>query len=159
MATKKKKTKPAKNKNTAQKRKVKSFDTIKFFKRFLITLCFVGVIAVPVIAYVQQSEAEHDLSVLGNGTPTVVQIHDPNCQMCQQLKRNLGKVKGDFKDNIQFKTANIKTQKGSRFANRYNVPHVTLLFFDKSGKRVNTIQGVTPSNEIKSALQTLSTSR
>jgi thioredoxin-like negative regulator of GroEL len=100
----------------------------KIVKRCLITLCFLGVIAVPVIAYAQQSEIEHDLSALGKGTPTVVQIHDPNCQLCQQLKSNIGKLKGEFKDDIQFKTANIMTKKGKCFANKHNIPHVTYCF-------------------------------
>jgi len=158
MTTKRKKptSKSTKIKNKSPKSKSpKQWNYIKILKRSLIALCFLGVIAVPVIAYVQKSEIEHDLSVLGNGTPTVVQIHDPNCPMCQQLKSNLGKVKGEFKDDIQFKTANIKTKKGRRFATKYNVPHVTLLFFDKQGKRVNTLQGVSTPDAIKSGLNSL----
>jgi len=157
MSTKRKKTK-SKN-STIKIKSPKPLNYAKIVKRFLITLFFLGIIAVPVIAYVQQSKIEHDLSVIGNGTPTVVQIHDTSCQLCRQLKSNLGKVKGEFKDDIQFKTANIKTHKGKRFTTKYNVPHVTLLFFDKQGKRVDTLQGVSTPDEIKSVLQELSHGR
>ncbi|MEO0442543.1 MAG: thioredoxin domain-containing protein [Pseudomonadota bacterium] len=127
----------------------------KVLKRSLITLCFISVIAVPLAYYSKTVAAEHDLSVLGNGMPTVVQIHDPGCQLCQQLKRNLGKAKVDFKDSIQFKTANIRTDKGSRFARQFNAPHVTLLMFDADGQQVNTLQGVRSPSEIRLALSRL----
>ena len=136
-----------------------SFNYTKAIKKVFVTLCFLSVIAVPVYAYMQNSKVEHDLSVVGNGTPTVVQVHDPGCRLCNRLKSNLGKVKGDFKDKIQFKTANILKQKGKDFASKYNVPHVTLLFFDKKGERVDTMQGVSSSKDIQSSLQRLSDRR
>ncbi|MEH6457507.1 MAG: thioredoxin domain-containing protein, partial [Cocleimonas sp.] len=120
---------------------------------------FFSVIAVPVYAYMQNSKVEHDLSVIGNGTATVVQVHDPGCRLCNRLKSNLGEVKGEFKDKIQFKTANILKPKGRVFASKHNVPHVTLLFFDKKGQRVNTMEGVSSSDDIKSSLQRLSKRR
>jgi len=100
----------------------------------------------------KNSKAEHDLSVIGNGTATVVQVHDPNCQLCNRLKRVVGNAKGEFKDQVQFRTANIKTDKGKRFARRYGVPHVTLLFFDAKGKHINTLQGVSSKQLVREAL-------
>lgn len=148
------------NKNkTAKKKSTNTFNFAHVLKKALVVFCFLGVIAVPVYAYMQNSKAEHDLSVVGNGLPTVVQVHDPGCRLCNQLKSNLGKVKGEFEGKIQFKTANILKQKGRDFAKKYKVPHVTLLFFDKKGERVNTIQGVTSSDVIKTNLQSLSNRR
>ena len=99
-----------------------------------------------------KSRIEHDLSVLGNGKPTVVQIHDPGCQLCRQLKNNVDAVKPKFEEKIQFKTANIKTSKGKEFAEKYNVPHVTILLFNRRGKHVNTLRGVQPIDVISEAL-------
>lgn len=145
-------------KNTNLKKK--AFNWKKLTKRASILLCFIAIIAIPLYFSSNQSRIEHDLSVIGNGrTPTVVQIHDPNCQLCNQLKRNVAAVKGEFKDKIEFKTANIKTNKGGRFAQRYGVPHVTLLFFDRKGKRVNTLQGVSSEKDIQQALTSLVASR
>jgi len=142
-------------KGNAKTKSPKPVNYAKYIKRTLIALFFAGVIVIPFLMYVQQSEINHDLSDLGNGTPMVVQIHDPGCQLCQRLKNNLGKVKGEFKDEVQFKTANIMTNKGRRFASGHNVPHVTLLFFDGHGRRVNTLRGVSDSREIKAALDEL----
>ncbi len=144
------------NKNkTGKSNKSTSVNVAQLFKNVLIAFCFLGVIAVPVYAYMQNSKVEHDLSVIGNGTPTVVQIHDPGCRLCNRLKNNLGKVKGDYLDRVQFKTANILKNKGKSFAKKYDVPHVTLLFFDKQGKRVDTMRGVSSSDQIKRSLDSL----
>ena len=148
------------NKNNINKKsKKKSANHSKTIKRILITLCFFGIIAVPVYAYMQQIKAEHDLSVVGNGIPTVVQVHDPGCSLCNRLKNNLSKVKGDFKDKIQFKTANILKKKGKVFAAKYNSQKVTLLYFDKKGERVDTTHGVTSSEDLKTKLQKLANRR
>ncbi len=152
-----------KNKNHTLKNssvKKKTFNWKKLAKRASIFLCLVALISIPLYFSSNQSRIEHDLSVIGNGrTPTVVQIHDPNCQLCNQLKRNVAAVKGEFKGKIEFKIANIKTNKGGRFAQRYNVPHVTLLFFDRKGNRVNTLQGVSSQKDIQQALSSLVASR
>jgi len=147
------------HKKSKKNNKIKTFNWARFTKKAAITLSVVGVIFASFYAYSMQIKVEHDLSVVGNGTPTLVQIHDPGCQFCNQLKKNVDKVKRDFKDDIQFKTANIKTNKGRIFADKYRVPHVTLLFFDGRGNRVNEIQGVTPPEDIQEALRVLARSR
>jgi len=142
-------------KKRKSQKKVKAFNGARFAKKAAITLSVIGLIFASFYIYSNKLKVEHDLSVVGNGIPTVVQIHDPGCQLCGQLKTNLGKVKADFNDEIQFKTANIKTNKGRSFADKYRVPHVTLLFFDGQGNRVNVIQGVTPPEDIRLALDAL----
>jgi len=102
-----------------------------------------------------KSRIEHDLSVIGKGKATLVQIHDPGCQLCRRLKTNVDAVRPDFEDKVHFKTANIKTNKGAEFAKKHNVPHVTLLIFNRNGKRVNTISGVQTKEVISDALAKL----
>ena len=55
----------------------------------LKVLAGVGVAGVGVStlhAYDKNQRALHDLSVLGQGQPVVVQIHDPGCPTCRRLK-------------------------------------------------------------------------
>ncbi len=99
---------------------------------------------------------EHDLTRIGNGKPTIVQIHDPNCSMCRALQREtrsaLGQLDGDAFDYV---IANIKSQKGRSFANRYGVQHVTLLLFDSEGRLKDILEGQRRSSELKRAFQQL----
>ncbi len=161
--SKKRKTnnKKASNSSAAHKAppKKKAFKWKKWLKTAAIFTVFAALIIGSLMVYRSITQVEYDLSVVGNGTPTVVQIHDPNCQLCRRLKSNLDAVKGEFGDSIQFRTTNIATKKGRYFASKYGVPHVTLLFFDKSGDRINTLQGVTPKDEIRDALTALAKRR
>jgi hypothetical protein len=151
MSSKHKKT----HKKAPQKKKTLNWE--KLTKRAFIALSFIAVISIPLYFFSNQSKIEHDLSVVGDGRfATVVQIHDNNCQLCSQLKRNVAAVQGDFKDKIQFRLANVNTVKGKRFADKYSASHVTLLFFDKKGIRTNTMQGVRSVKDIEQSLVALS---
>lgn len=92
--------------------------------------------------YKHQYETSHDLSVIGNGTPTVVQVHDPGCALCRKLRDNVAAVEGEFGGRIQFRIADISTSQGRKLANQYEVPHVTLLLFGADGELVATMAGV-----------------
>ena len=142
----------SKQNKTRRKVTKKKADKGKLLKWIGIGLILIATSAAALVASDKNSKTEHDLSVIGNGTATVVQIHDPGCQLCNRLKRIVGNTKDEFKDQVQFRTANIKTEKGKQFARKYGVPHVTLLFFDGKGQHVNTTQGVISKQEARDAL-------
>ena len=86
---------------------------------------------------------EADLGRIGNGTPTVVQIHDPGCPTCRRLQRQARAALANFDDTeLQYVVANIRQQKGKQLASKHGVQHVTLLLFDADGKRREIIRGV-----------------
>ncbi|MEM7173250.1 MAG: hypothetical protein AAF530_24010 [Pseudomonadota bacterium] len=85
---------------------------------------------------------EQDLSKIGQGVPTVVQIHDPNCSLCVALQREARAAVGEFNaEEIIFLVANIQTAEGRRLASAHGVGHVTLLLFDGEGRRRTTLTG------------------
>ena len=97
---------------------------------------------------------ETDLSRIGNGTPAVVQIHDPNCPKCAALQTAArSAMEGFGEDELIFMIANIKTEEGRRLAQANNVPHITLLFLDGNGRRRAALSGVRSSDELKVAFQ------
>ena len=86
--------------------------------------------------------AEHDLSRIGNGSPAIVQIHDPQCSRCRSLQRETRRALSTMDDGaLQYLVANIRTSKGSDFASSHRVGHVTLLLFDAKGKRRSIVRG------------------
>ncbi|QBF32190.1 hypothetical protein [Thalassococcus sp. S3] len=92
---------------------------------------------------VQATMAEYDLTRIGNGTPAIVQIHDPSCTLCTELQRQTRKALRSFDDSeLTYLVANITTDEGAAFANRHGVPHVTLLLFDGAGAVQQVISGV-----------------
>ena len=106
-----------------------------------------------VVSGVQATAAEQDLSRIGQGLPTVVQIHDPTCSQCTALQRQTRKaLKCYDNSDLTFLVASIRTEDGQAFAARYGVPHVTLMFFNADGSLQASAQGVRPSEEVKSMI-------
>ncbi|WP_299614767.1 hypothetical protein [Pelagibius sp.] len=85
---------------------------------------------------------EGDLSRLGNGIPTVVQIHDPQCPQCRALQKEAREALAELDDSeIQYLVANIREPEGRALAAAHGVGHVTLLLFDGSGQRRGVLAG------------------
>lgn len=145
--------KKRKQQRTTKPPRKKQIKWSRLLQRTAFVSVLLAILGFAIHFYSRHQQAEYDLSVIGNGTLTVVQVHDPNCQLCQRLKRNLDSVKGEFAEDIQFRTTNIASAEGQRFASRYGVPHVTLLFFNKQGRHVHTIEGVTPAEQLREVLQ------
>jgi hypothetical protein len=119
----------------------------------LVALC--GLTAA-LATYKRHHDAMHDLSAVGNGIPAVVQIHDPDCGLCQQLRSNLIKAADDVPaKTLQVLIADVSTAAGANFAFRHDSPHVTLLFFDSEGRLVERLQGVKDPEEILGGIQRL----
>ncbi|MEL7344145.1 MAG: hypothetical protein AAFN59_04710 [Pseudomonadota bacterium] len=96
---------------------------------------------------------EGDLSRIGNGLPTIVQIHDPQCSQCATLQRATRRAMDRFDaDDFQYLVANIRSTDGAAFAGAAGLPHVTLLLLDGDGTRQRVIQGITPQDQIAAAL-------
>jgi hypothetical protein len=83
-----------------------------------------------------------DLTRIGNGIPTIVQIHDPQCPKCVALKQETRDALSNFEDGkLQYLVANIRTVEGKMLATSHGVGHVTLLLFDGQGRKLNTLVG------------------
>ncbi|MBV6633777.1 MAG: thioredoxin family protein [Alphaproteobacteria bacterium] len=97
---------------------------------------------------------EHDLSQIGNGMPTIVQIHDPQCPSCRALQKEVRAALADFDDSeVQYLVANIRTDEGGRFANYHRVQHVTLVLLDGNGNRREVLTGQRPASSLRQAFR------
>ncbi|MEX0280968.1 MAG: hypothetical protein AB3N13_07220 [Arenibacterium sp.] len=103
----------------------------------------------------RKSLVEHDLSVVGEGVPVVVQIHDPQCSMCTALQKQTRRALKSFSgEDVLYRIANIRTEEGAEFQMNAGLPHVTLVLYNGSGERVHVIQGVTQASVLEQAFQT-----
>ncbi|MCK0096607.1 hypothetical protein MWU60_13585 [Yoonia sp. F2084L] len=91
---------------------------------------------------VQASVAERDLSGIGQGTPTIVQVHDTQCQTCIALQRELRAALQEMDEHdLSYRVADIKSEDGLTFAARFGAGHSTLLFFDGEGNLTGRLIG------------------
>ena len=103
---------------------------------------------------VMASMGEQNLGKIGNGTPAVVQIHDPNCSMCATLMQEARTAMKSFDDGeLQYLVANIKSDEGRTLAAQHGVPHVTLLLFDGQGNMHQAIRGIKDSTYLTNAFK------
>ncbi len=94
-----------------------------------------------------QNREMHDLSAIGNGTPVVLQVHDPSCALCRQLKRSTETALEEL-PQLTYRIADLTSKEGREFAEKYNAGKVTLLLFDGKGKHLGTVNGTTPAPEL-----------
>jgi hypothetical protein len=94
-------------------------------------------------AFKNNYDISHDLSVIGQGIPTVVQIHDTTCPLCLKLRSNASSAMARIADeNLLFRVADVTTPEGQRLMRKYDVSKVTLLLFDRDGKMNRSLNGV-----------------
>lgn len=101
----------------------------------------------------QAHASEHDLGRIGQGKPVVVQIHDPQCPVCTALQKEARQAVKPLEEDMVFLIADISTDVGRQFAVRHGVAHVTLLLFDGTGTRKQTLQGMRQSEELSPIFQ------
>lgn len=114
----------------------------------------IGVAAFGINAYETNKRQLHDLAVIGNGTPTVVQVHDQTCQICMRLKKLTKNITHED-TRVQYRIADISTNEGRSFQQKYNVGKTTLLYFDGKGKHVHTTRGLQDADDIQASIENL----
>ncbi|MEM8951332.1 MAG: thioredoxin domain-containing protein, partial [Pseudomonadota bacterium] len=124
------------------------------FGNSALAVAAVGGVGWYVVSEVRAGIEEGDLSKIGNGIPTIVQIHDPQCPTCQALQREAREALDQFEDGeLQYLVANIRQDKGQRFAAKHGVPHVTLLLFDGAGEHRHTLSGPNTAQNLERAFR------
>ncbi|MFK7856300.1 MAG: hypothetical protein AB8B79_19445 [Granulosicoccus sp.] len=107
-----------------------------------------GVAAGALSSYDKKNRELHDLTVIGDGKPVVVQIHDTSCSICRSLKsRAIAALKGQ--ERIEFRIADLASEAGRQLQQKYGVGKTTLLLFNGEGRRINTVQGLQSLEELE----------
>ncbi len=118
-----------------------------------------GAIALSALGYfgarsVSATIREHDLTRIGQGTPAVVQIHDPSCALCRGLQRETrAALKAVDSDALLYLVADINTAPGQSLAARNRVQHVTLLLLDGAGRTREVITGPQDRADLEAAFK------
>lgn len=126
-------------------------------KRDLLRFVFVLVALISIggagfAAFKNSYDISHDLSVIGQGIPTVVQIHDTTCKLCLRLRSNANSAMDSFSDkDLLFRVADVSTPEGQRLMRKYDVSKVTLLLFDRDGKMNRSLNGVKDDDVLQQA--------
>lgn len=105
---------------------------------------------------IQGSLHEQDLTRIGQGVPSIVQVHNPQCSLCRSLQRETRAALEEFGDDeLTYLVADINTAGGRDIADKYSVPHVTLLLFDGAGELQHIVRGVQQKETLVAEFQDL----
>ena len=140
-----------KGRNTSKKKAVIAAPVARTRRSILKKLPYLAgaIIAVGGVGYagvniVLADLAEQDLSIVGSGTPVIVQIHNPSCPICLALQKETRAALDMMEENaLDYRVANITSTTGLAFANSHGSSHATLLFFDGSGQILQRVHGAT----------------
>jgi hypothetical protein len=136
----------------------------EFTRRGMLNLAAVAAVCVGGVAAggawavnsFNRSVDERDLSRIGQGAPAVVQIHDPQCPLCNALQREARKALAGMGAQAPiYLVADLTQTEGAIFAQHHNVQHVTLLMFDGQGNRVETLTGSKGRKELEESFKRL----
>lgn len=153
---KKSKKKPARKKLKAASAPVEPTrrDALKWMRTGAVAVVGLGVVGYFGTRSVQATIREHDLDRIGNGVPTIVQIHDPSCALCRQLQRETRAALKRFDSGaLQYLVANINTDEGRALAGRNGVGHVTLLLMNGAGETQEIISGTQDRDVLEAAFE------
>ena len=95
-----------------------------------------------------QAREMHDLDSIGQGVPTVVQVHDTTCPLCRNLMSATRKAIEDF-PAVNYRVADIATADGQEFQTKYNAEKITLILLDARGRHLRTLTGVRTPEELR----------
>lgn len=130
-------------------------DVLKLARNGAIGAVALGGVGWWALSGIRATAAEMDLTKVGNGQPTIVQIHDPQCALCTELQRETRKALKCFDGQLQYLVASIRTDEGARFAAARGLPHVTLVLMDGTGAVQEVIRGVHSEGELKPRFEAL----
>lgn len=103
---------------------------------------------------------ENDLSTVGQGVPTIVQVHDTTCSVCRTLMRETRATLADMdQDRLHYRVASLQTGQGRSFAARFGADKSTLLLFDRRGTLKQRLVGHRPEEQLKPIFERLSNHR
>lgn len=98
----------------------------------------------------RQYAREHDLAQIGQGKPSVVQVHDPKCPTCTALQRQTRRAMKQFGEcDLLYLVADITQPEGQIFARQHGVSHVTLVLLDGQGRAVQVLSGMRQRAELE----------
>ena len=94
-----------------------------------------------------------DLSQIGQGHYTVVQVFKKDTLRSQQLMDLVNEIRDQYEPRgVKFLLADVDTQPGQRFAQSHDVGSATAILFGPQGHKLQTLHNVQDATALKRAL-------
>lgn len=96
-----------------------------------------------------------DLSLIGQGSVSVVLTHDKNLLDSVRLMELMNKVRSDYEDAVEFLAVDVATPVGQRFVRDQRVGSVSLVIFGPVGQRRELLDSRVDEQTLRTSLDTI----
>lgn len=110
----------------------------------LVGVLVLGGITAVIWLFVGRENIEENYSILGQGEPVIVQVHQLNCADCDVLRANTKRALEQIGDDrLHYRIAYLHKSEGIAFASKHGAARqTTLILFDRFGRKKNVYVGV-----------------
>lgn len=94
-----------------------------------------------------------DVSVIGQGTPAVVLVHNKESMLSLNMMTQLNRVRPDYRNDINFLVVDIATEPGRAFVNQHRLDgSIMLVMFDRNGVRRGLVTDIGDEAALRATL-------
>jgi hypothetical protein len=93
-----------------------------------------------------------DVTRIGQGSSTVVLVHNKEAVLSQELMTLLNRVRSDYEPDVLFLAVDVATPNGKTFAQAQGVNDSVILLFGPDGTRRGIIGAVRDESSLRAAL-------
>ena len=110
----------------------------------IVGLVVLAAIAGVVWLFASRQSLEEDFSIVGQGEPVIVQVHQLNCADCDVLRANTKRALAEIDDDrLHYRMAYLHKSEGIAFASKHGAArYTTLILFDKFGRKKGVYVGL-----------------
>lgn len=116
------------------------------------TLITVGIIvvALAIAATLLPRGFSDDASVIGQGTPAVVLVHNKESMLSLNLMTLMNRVRPDYGNDVNFIVVDIVTDNGRAFLREYQFDdNIRLIFFDGAGVQRDVVPDLADESHLR----------
>lgn len=118
--------------------------------RIATAVFLAGLLALVVIALPKGFDT--DLAKIGDGTPALVFVYDPNLVVSNRQTREMDAVRETLGATMHFLIADIGRPEAQRFMQQYQAEPTQLLLFAPDGRLLGRMQGLASAKELLTAI-------
>ncbi|MEO5572893.1 MAG: hypothetical protein ABIR48_00180 [Gammaproteobacteria bacterium] len=90
--------------------------------------------------------------MIGKGKSAFVLVHDHNKLASLETMNAMNTLRGEYEGRVNFLVADVFTQEGKGFAEKYDTLFTALIFFAPNGERLKTLYGQQDAATIRETL-------
>lgn len=122
-------------------------------KHNLMAFLLVAVGLVVLVGAMLPPSYNADLSLIGQGKPSVVIVYDSGSLGSVQLVENMNPIKQQLNESIHFLLADVNSPDGGAFQRRVGVHDGTALFYSPTGEKLFELSGPRETDVLQSIIE------